>query len=366
MIEFGYHMPTKVFFGKDSVLKNWEVFSTEGSQALIVTGRTSSRKNGSLDDIESALKKAGIAYEIFDDIEENPSLETAERAAEAARRINAQFIVAVGGGSPLDCAKGVAVLAKNRQLNGRDLVGEVQYGGLSVIAVPTTSGTGSEVTHYAIFTDHREKTKKNFSHRLFPKYAMLDPKYTLSIPNDITVNTAVDALSHLVEGYMARNVNHVSDALAEKGFEIFSKCIKPIEEGRLEYEDREKLMLASMIAGMVISQSGTSLPHGMGYALTYFHNVEHGRANGILMKAYLESCRDKERVEKVMGLLGFSDLEELGSFIKRSMRCDVEISKEQIESYAKDMMKNENKLKNHPQEVCLDDIIGIYMRSLIG
>lgn len=364
MFEFSYYMPTKVFFGRDVLAKNKELLRCEGNRAFIVTGKNSSRKNGSLDELTFAMDEMGIEYSIFDDVQENPPLEMVEKAADTAIGMEAHFIVAVGGGSALDSAKGIAVLAKHRHLKARDLVGGSPHDGLPVIAIPTTSGTGSEVTQYAIFTDHEDKTKKNFSHRIFPKYAIIDPKYTETMPHSVTVNTAVDALSHIVEGYMSSGANMVSDALAEKGFELFGKSKDSLKSGDFSYEDRENLMLCSTIAGMVIAQAGTSLPHGMGYALTYFHGVEHGRANGMLLKAYLEFCSDFVKKDVVMKKLGLSNLDDFGQFLREVLDFDCMASLAQVESYAADMMKNKNKLKNHPDEVQEKDILKIYRDSL--
>lgn len=364
MIEFDYYMPTKVLFGRDALSKNKEILKREGSRAFIVTGKSSSRKNGSLGDLKSAMDEMGIEYGIFDDMQENPPLEMVEKAANMAKNMDAQFIVAVGGGSALDSAKGIAVLAKHENLKARDLVEGDRHDGLSVIAIPTTSGTGSEVTQYAIFTDHEEKTKKNFSHCIFPKYAIVDPKYTQSMPRSITVNTAVDALSHLVEGYMSSGANIISDALAEKGLELFGRSMDSLKSGEFSYEDRENFMLCSSIAGMVIAQAGTSLPHGMGYALTYFHGVEHGRANGALLKAYIEFCSDSVKKDTIVKRLGLSSVDELGQFLREVLETDCGASLVQLESYARDMMKNKKKLKNHPGCVEEQDILKIYRDSL--
>lgn len=365
MMEFTYHMPTKVIFGKGAARNAAAIFKETGSKAIIVTGRHSSKINGSLADVVSALGEAGVAHVLFDEVEENPGVKTVQKAAEMAREASADFVIGIGGGSPMDFAKGLAVLIENPECTYLDLIEGPPLSAAPVIAVATTSGTGSEVTHYAIFTDYEEDTKKNYVHRIFPRYALCDPSYTQFLSSEVTVNTAVDALSHLVEGYMATAANPISDMHARNGFEIFEKCKKALLEGEFSYEDRENLMLCSTIAGMVISQAGTSLPHGMGYPLTYFKGIAHGRANGLVMREYLEFCSDKAKLRGMLKLLGMSSLAELGEFLDKLLGIEKSVSAEDIARYSSDMTKNVAKLRNHPCPVREEDIAGIYAKSLL-
>jgi len=232
------------------------------------------------------------------------------------------------------------------------------------IAVPTTAGTGSETTPYAILTNHQKKTKINIVHKVFFDLALLDPEYMMAMPEAITINTALDALSHLVEGYLTVKANLFSDIWAEKGLNLFSECMDALKKKNFTYLLREKLLLVSTIAGMVIAQTGTSLPHGMGYALTYFHNIAHGRANALLMKAFLEIHPHRERVDRILSCLGLNNLEELGDFLDSLLGEKEKVTKDEIIAYAQDMTFNDLKLKNHPAKVSLEDIYQIYEKSL--
>jgi alcohol dehydrogenase len=137
-----------------------------------------------------------------------------------------------------------------------------------------------------------------------------------------------------------------------------------IKERDFTYIVREKLLLASTIAGMVIAQAGTSLPHGMGYALTYFHNIPHGKANGLLLKSYLEFCEDKSKIRKILYLLALENLDELDYFLKTMLGQVDNVSFKNLCSYADKMSTNNNKLKNHPAAVSREDILKIYKDSL--
>lgn len=364
MKDFRYYMPTEVFSGKDIVNKKADLFLQYGKKAFIITGRNSSKRNGSLDDVINILKEKSIHYCIFNEIEENPSLETVERAADIGKREEVDFIIGIGGGSPIDSAKGIGILIRNKDLHIEELFSKEQFKSIPIIAVPTTAGTGTEVTPYAIFTDHKLKTKRNFSQKVFPKVALLDPKYLMTTSESVTINTAIDALSHLIEGYLTVKANFLSDAAAEKGLILFGQCMKALENREYTYEIREKLLLVSTLGGMVIAQTGTSLPHGMGYPLTYFKGVSHGKANGILLKEYLNLCSDKEKVNNIFTCMGLSNIEEFGEFIEKIIDKDIIIDEQEIDQYAESMVSNEAKLKNHPDKVTKADILKIYTDSL--
>ena len=364
-MEFKYLMPTKIYFGKDSILKNKEVFINIGSKALIVTGKSSAKKNGSYDDVIAALSQVGIEYILFDEVEENPSLETIEKGSNIGKANNVDFIIGIGGGSPMDAAKAIAIFVKNPDINIDNIFCGKQLESIPVVAVATTSGTGSEVTQYSIVTSNKERVKKNLGQSIFPKAAFLDSKYTFNLPYDITVNTAVDAFTHLVEGYLNSNSTYMSDLYGEKGFDLFKYCFEKLINKELDNEFRNKVMLASTLAGIQISQTGTSLPHGMGYPLTYFKGLPHGLANGVLTIEYLKSFKNKTKLEKMLNILKLNSLRELEEIFKQLFNVNIQITKEEIMEYSKAFVSNKAKLKNHPEEISLEDILEIYNKSLL-
>lgn len=364
-MEFKYSMPTVIYFGEDSILKNKEVFSKIGNKALIVTGRSSAKKNGSYDDVVKALSQVEVEHVLFDEVEENPSLETIEKASGVGKANNVDFVIGIGGGSPMDASKAIAVFIKNPEINMDNIFCGKQLESIPVIAVATTSGTGSEVTQYSIVTSNKEKTKKNLGQSVFPKIAFVDSKYTLNLPYDITVNTAVDAFTHLVEGYLNSNSTYMSDLYGERGFELFNHCFEKLIKKELDKEFRSKVMLASTLAGIQISQNGTSLPHGMGYALTYFKGLPHGLANGVLTIEYLKSFKNTTKIERMLEILQLNKLEDLEAIFKKLINVNIEITDEEIMQYSKSLISNKAKLKNHTEEVELEDIVQIYSKSLL-
>lgn len=363
-MNFNYLMPSQIFFGEDAVLKNKGILKSIGSKALIVTGRNSAKINGSYNDVTKALSEIQLEYVLFDEVEENPSLETIEKGSSIGKQNNVDFVIGIGGGSPMDASKAIAVFIKNPEINIDNIFCGKKLKSIPVVAVPTTSGTGSEVTQYSIVTSNKEKTKKNLGQSVFPTVAFLDSKYTFDLPYNITANTAIDAFTHLLEGYLNSNSTYMSDIYGEKGFELFKFCFDKLIKKELDKDFRNKVMLASTLGGIQIAQTGTSLPHGMGYPLTYFKGLPHGLANGILTIQYLKCFKNTVKLEKMLKALGLNTLDDLQEILDQLIDLDIKITDEEILEYSKDFFSNKSKLKNHPENVSIDDIIGIYKESL--
>jgi alcohol dehydrogenase len=193
-------MPVPVFEEHDAVRNHAADFKKFGRKALIVTGRSSAKKNGAYDDVTSALDVQGITHVLFDEVEENPSIETVMKARDLGVREQADFVVGIGGGSPLDAAKAISLMIRHADK-------DISYlyspdGGseaLPIVAVPTTCGTGSEVTPVSVLTNTPKGIKKSIPHKLFPQLALIDGKYLGFAPERVLACTAFDALTHLVE-----------------------------------------------------------------------------------------------------------------------------------------------------------------------
>lgn len=362
---FSYFMPTEIMVGKGIIKEKATLLKRFGKKALIVTGRNSARINGALDDVLEALRSVDVQGIVFDQIEENPSLETIEVAAHFGRVENVDFVIGIGGGSPLDASKAIAVMIPNEHLTLDTLITTEELEGLDVVAIPTTSGTGSETTQYAILTDHKLRTKRNLGQRIFPKLSLLDPTYTMFMPNHTTLITAVDALSHLIESYLSAKSNLMSEMLVESGLKLWGECIEALQNKVFTYEVREKLMLASTIAGMAIANTGTSLPHGMGYYLTYHKGVPHGYANGVLYRGYLSLFKQENKVEKVALLLGLTNSNQLIELVEELVDVKIQVTKEELQAWTEDMMQNAAKLANHPQDITKEEIYDLFEKSLV-
>ena len=295
---------------ENCVLKQRSFLLPLGKKALIVTGRNSARINGAYDDAVKALEANGQTHVLYDQVTANPTDICAAEAGRIARENGFSFVIGIGGGSPMDTAKAAAILAIN-DISKEEMFTLNFKKALPIIAIPTTAGTGSETTHYSVLVDTTEpdgKTPKSGgkikrtvgSPLVFPQYAFLDAKYMKELNRDITVNTAIDALSHAVEGMLTQKTNYISNILARESIAMIMDCMDdllafPGEPSSFPREKREKLLLASALGGMVIAQSGTAAPHSMGYQFTLNWGTDHGRANGLLMKSFLSWCREKEK-----------------------------------------------------------------------
>lgn len=332
-MEFKYHMPVKTFFGRNCIEKNGAEFLRMGSKALIVTGKTSSEKNGSLSDVKNALDSVKIPYVHFNRIKPNPTVENVREAALFARESGADFIIGIGGGSPLDAAKVIAILAVNDIDDDTLFSGVFPEKPLPVAAVPTTAGTGSEVTPYSILTYNKIRTKKSVgSDTIFPAVSFLDYAYTSTLSIDTTINTAVDALSHSIEGYLSVRSTDVIKPYAIESITIIGECIPALKEKNIKDETREKLLYASMLAGIVIAHTGTTVIHSMGYPMTYHRNIDHGRANGLLLYSFLKFAGPAApKVTEITDALRIKNIDEFGETMdillgKRESFTDAEIS----------------------------------------
>ena len=353
-MEFKYYMPVKAFFGRNCIIKNSSEFLLLGKRALIVTGQSSAEKNGSLADIKQALDSRNISHVHYNRIKPNPSVDDAREAALFAIESGADFIIGIGGGSPLDAAKAIAILAVNEIDDDTLFAGVYKNKPLPVAAVPTTAGTGSEVTPYSILSYDKISNKKSIgSEFIFPAVAFLDPAYTSTLSMKTTVNTAIDALSHAVEGYLSVRATDVVSPYAMESIKLIGECIPALLGKKVNEEIREKLLYASMLAGIVIAHTGTTAVHAMGYPLTYHRNIDHGRANGLVMHHYLKFLEPSiEKVKHIVSAAGMKNVDELGSALDKLLGEKELLTKAEVDLFTKTAMsaKNISNTKPQPEE----------------
>lgn len=362
-LNFNFGMPTNFYFGLDCIKNNIESLKI-GFHALIVTGKNSSKINGSFYDITKALENCNIRYTIFDEIEENPSFQTIEKGRQIGLKNNIDFIICIGGGSPLDAGKAISLFIKNETIDQFNYSTKENLDYLPIIAIPTTAGTGSEVTPHSIITDNIKKTKVNLGHKIYPKIAFVDSKYTYNLPKDITINTTLDAFCHLIEGYLNNNANDFTDLIANLAFDIMGKNLYNLVDFNFTEEFRDDIMYVSMLAGLVISQTGTSIPHGLSYPLTYFKKIPHGLACAITTTEYLKTFDDKSKINIMLNKLNISNIDELSKIFNSLIKIETSFSDVELEEYANDFFENKSKLKNHPENISLVQISNILFNSI--
>lgn len=288
--DFSFYMPVNILGGKNSLQNNKNIFLSLGKKCLIVTGKTSAKKSGALDELISVFNELNIEYAVFDEITENPLTKTCCDGGKVAREIGADFVVGIGGGSPLDASKAVCVYATNPHIINDDIyTAEVLNEPLPLVVIGTTSGTGSEVSGVSVLTRENGRKQSISGKNYYARYALADAKYTYSVPYRTTVSTALDALAHAIESMFSPR----ADFLAQQFALISIKMIYPVLQKLYEAkelptnEERDTLYFASLYAGFALNKGGTGFPHGMGYALTEDYNVPHGIACAVFIPQYL-------------------------------------------------------------------------------
>ncbi len=333
------YMPVKIISGKDCILKNSNVFASFGNRCLIVTGGNSAKKCGALAETEKALTENNIKYTVFDGITQNPYTADCHRAGQLARETGADFIVGIGGGSPLDASKAVAIFATNPELQPVDIYGmNYKNKPLPLVLVGTTSGTGSEVTGVSVLTNSENGMKKSITGPdCYARVSFCDYKYTCSMPYSVTVSTALDAFAHATESYFTSMANDLSDVYAEKAFELLSEPLLFFCNNKSLPDDkmRQTLYEASLFAGLCLNITGTCFPHTMGYILTEDFNIPHGRAcaaftSDLLLVSAEHMAEKTAKMCKIMN----TDIDTLVDVINTLADINIRVSQEQMERYS--------------------------------
>ena len=286
-MSFNFNFPVRIFSGIGCVKANKEYFRL-GKHAFIVCGRSGAKLSGALTDVESVLAELGIELTVFNESCENPPLDMCLDGGKKCALSGADFVIGIGGGSALDASKAVALFATNPTIDKFDVFDATKKKNkpLPLIAISTTSGTGSEANGTSVMSLPDGEQKKSFSTE-WPKYSFLDPAYTESLSESATMSCALDAFAHAAESYLSPKSTDVSRLLATYA----AKEILPYFKSggkNVDINVREALQNAACAAGMAISVTGTGAPHPLGYSLTMLDGVPHGSACAVFYKYYIE------------------------------------------------------------------------------
>ena len=290
MNEFTFSVPQNIIVGRGSLAKLPEVAEKSGGKKAFIISGPHLNKMGIVQSCVDALKAKGIESSVFTETEGNPSVETVDKASAAYKESGADFIVALGGGSPMDVAKAVGVVARYggsiTEYEGADKVpGDI----IPLIAVPTTAGTGSEVTAFSVITDHsRNYTLTVFSYKLIPSYAILDAELLSTAHASVAAACGIDAMVHALEAYISTAASPFSDAMAEKALELIGANIRCYAANRGDIEAAENMLVGSLFAGIAFSWARLGDVHAMSHPVSAYFNVPHGVANAILLPTIVE------------------------------------------------------------------------------
>lgn len=349
------------------------------TKVMIVTDKII-RQTGLLSKVTEPLAAVGLEVDIIDDVVPEPPFENLEQMVIQLEGKGYDLLVGVGGGSALDITKVLSVMLTNKG-DVRDMVGieKVENPGVSTILVPTTAGTGSEVTYNAIFTDTRDKVKKGIvSPYLLPKVAIVDAELTLTVPPAVTAATGMDALVHAVESYTAIRADELTDGIALQAIKLISRSLRKAVYNGKDLKAREDMAMGSLLAGISLGNAGVGAVHALAYPLGGKFKVPHGVANSLLLPFVMKynAVADLEKFAEVAKAMGENvDGLSLREAANRAVQAlaqlsedvgipaslkDVGVTSSDIPALAEEASKIDRLLNNNPRWLTVKEIQKIY------
>jgi len=371
-MNFSYSQKVDIVFGRDQLEQLGQICKEKNLKNGLLVCDALFVQNGMAERVMAHSK--GALANIFSGLSPNPDVEEVDSCVQKVQNMRAEFILALGGGSAMDCAKAAAVIAKtdNPTRYFHSECGAVQTPGLPVIAVPTTAGTGSEVTNVAVLSDRAKGIKGPMaSDLMYVRLALIDPVLTLSVPPAVTASTGLDVLSHALEGYWSKNHQPICDALAIYAAKlVFDNLYATYEDGA-NLDAREQMCIASLIAGLSFNHPKTAASHACSFPLTNLYHMPHGEACAFTLdKLIAINCEtNAERINTLARMVGFTDADQMAARTlelkqKMGMKCSLAqagIRTEDLEELSK-QCQHPN-MRNNPTEMSMERTIALF-RSL--
>ena len=382
MNEFTFSVPQNIIVGRGSLAKLPEVAEKSGGKKAFIISGPHLNKMGIVQSCVDALKAKGIESSVFTETEGNPSVETVDKASAAYKESGADFIVALGGGSPMDVAKAVGVVARyGGSITEYEGAYKVPGPIIPLIAIPTTAGTGSEVTAFSVITDHSRNYKLTvFSYKLIPSYAILDAELLTTAPASVAAACGIDAMVHALEAYISTAASPFSDAMAEKALELIGANIRCYAANRGDIEAAENMLVGSLFAGIAFSWARLGDVHAMSHPVSAYFNVPHGVANAILLPTIVEynMLADKGKYLNIYNYI--AELPAAPEEFTADMLVDellnlnealgipagleeAGVTKDKFDAMADDAMKSGNIAVN-PRSTTKKDVLSLYEKAL--
>ncbi|HUV08093.1 MAG TPA: iron-containing alcohol dehydrogenase [Spirochaetia bacterium] len=310
-IQFNFFVPTDIIFGRGSLGRLPDLPQVKGKRCMLFCFPGFSGK-----DTLEKLKQNCALFIQAEDFEENPSYSLAQKLGKQVADRKIETVIAIGGGSSIDTAKAAAWMSLNP--SGQVPPEEaVPVDGISIVAVPTTAGTGSEVTLYSILTESETGKKQILKHpTLFPSVALCDPELTASMPRHVTANTGIDAISHSVEAYLSKTCQGFMEDLALASCRLLKENLPAALDRPRDGTAREAVMLAALEGGLVLARCGTVIVHALGYCITREFHFPHGYSNALLLAGFVNRLAEKgsDRAARVLDIFNG----DLSGFISRA------------------------------------------------
>lgn len=382
MDSFSFTIPQNIKFGAGTLDLLPDLAKELGkSKGYIISG-PHLNKIGMVAKCRKALKSAGMESECFTETEGNPSTDTVVKATEGFKKSKADFIVAFGGGSPLDVAKAVAVLATyGGNIVDYEGAGKVMGPVVPMIAIPTTAGTGSEVTAFSVITDHSRNYKLTVvSNYLLPAYVILDPDLIATVPANTAAACGIDAMVHALEAYISKAASPFSDIFAREALRLIGGSIRDYVADRSNPAACESMMVGSLFAGIAFSHARLGNVHAMSHPVSAYFDVPHGVANAILLPTVVDFNKDAADPEKYRYIYGCiskdmgADINFTLDMLATEIRMlnyelgilptlsDIGVTSDKFEQMADDAMKSGN-IQCNPQFTMKNDILKLYEQA---
>lgn len=376
-IAFKYFLPVNIEFGSGKVAKAGELTKPYGKKALIVTGHSSAKKSGLYDKVKDSLKAEGIDSVLFDKVAQNPLTTTAAEGAAFAKENGCDVVVAIGGGSIMDCAKAIAFLAVNDGDVSDYIFGKkASDTALPIILIPTTCGTGSEGNGFAVLTNPDNGDKKSLRcNAIVAKVSIVDPECMMTMPKHVLASVGFDALCHNMEAYTSKIAQPFTDALSLYAVDLIAHNLVDVYKGTGSKESWEKITLASTIGGMVINTAGVTLAHGMEHPASGLKDIVHGKGLAALTPTIIEASYQgaPEKFAKLAKLFGGEKAEDLAGKVREllediELTCtlsDLGIEEKDIPWMAENCTKvSAPSIANNPVVFSQEEIAKIYKKAL--
>lgn len=376
-IAFKYFLPVNIEFGSGKVAKAGELTKPYGKKALIVTGHSSAKKSGLYDKVKDSLKAEGIDAVLFDKVAQNPLTTTAAEGAAFAKDNGCDVVVAIGGGSIMDCAKAIAFLAVNDGDVSDYIFGKkASDTALPIILIPTTCGTGSEGNGIAVLTNPDNGDKKSLRcNAIVAKVSIVDPECMMTMPKHVLASVGFDALCHNMEAYTSKIAQPFTDALSLYAVDLIAHNLVDVYKGTGSKDSWEKITLASTIGGMVINTTGVTLAHGMEHPASGLKDIVHGKGLAALTPTIIEASYQgaPEKFAKLAKLFGGEKAEDLAGKVREllediELTCtlsDLGIEEKDIPWMAENCMKvSAPSIANNPVVFSQEEIAEIYKKAL--
>lgn len=384
-MEFSMFMAGHIQFGVGVSRKVGELAKSLGVERAVLVTDENMERLGVAERISNYLEEAGVTTCVFSGVEPEPSVETTDAVAELAREHDCQLVVGLGGGSCMDVAKAVSVLITNEGSAARyQGIGLVKNPGVPKIVIPTTAGTGSEVTFTAVLIRKSDGVKGGINdEKLYPDYSLLDPELTLSMPPKVTASTGMDALVHSLEAYTSRQASPFSDLFAEEAMIRIGRWLRIATLNGKDLEARSEMMLAALYGGIALANAGVGACHALTYPLGGMFGVAHGCANALLIPyvARFNALSRSDKYARAAELLGFIPegllereaalacaeglaqlVEDLG--LPRTLSAlKVGIKESQFDEMADKALAVAVPMANNPRPVSKKDCISIYKEA---